>query len=248
MKTTKTDIYNALASAVKFSPACTDKCKQLQTFRVIEQGGGGMLTSANFGATYCDKDKPFFWSRAWHNSGYKEKVIFDFPVLSVIETNYTVAQPLDPNSPRCYDFNITVLDKYSADCEKGKCSGCTGRTINEIYQDTETLLFSALHFLGDLVYAELNDGSTGFYSKKMLDGWLSNGLIAGYEAGYSLGSALLQRTKNATAYKASIPAEGLYGNSITLSVCLSPCEETEYDFNNQSFVELSRQEGCLTCG
>lgn len=249
MNATKRDIYNALAYAVKYSPANTDKCNQLQTFRVLEQGGGGQLTAANFGATFCDRSKPYFWSRAWHNSGYKEKIIFDFPVLSVIETNYTLERPLDFRGSRCYDFNITVLDKYTADCEKGKCSGCNGRTINEIYEDTETLLFQALSFLSGIVEATLPNGTTGFFNRAMLEGWVTAGFISSdYSTGYGLGDKLTQGVKNATAYKASVPAEGLYGNSITLNMCLTPCEVTEYNFNNSDLVDISQQGGCTNCG
>ena len=166
----------------------------------------------------------------------------------MIETNYTIEKPLAKNNKRCYDFNITVMDKYTADCEKAKCTGCTGRTINEIYQDTEDLLFSALNFLSGLVEATLPDGSTGFYNQDMLNAWVSAGYIPDYTPGFALGSILEQNVKNATAYRAGIPAENLYGNSITLTMCLNACETTEYNFHNPDFVEISRQSGCTTCG
>lgn len=248
MNATKTDIYNALAEAVKFSPFCSDRCKQLQTFRVIEQGFGGQLTAANFGATLCDKDKPHFWSRAWYNSGFKEKIIFDFPVLAVIDTNFTVDKPLDNKSTRCYDFNITVLDKYTEDCTKGKCGGCNGRTIREIHEDTEKLLFSALNFLSGLVEATLPDGSTGIFNKDMLDAWVDKGFISDYSPMSAIGDLLMQKIRNASAYNAAITTENLYGTSITLTVCLQPCETNTYDFNNPDFVEISRQSGCNNCG
>ncbi len=248
MNATKRDIYRAFEHAVKFSPACDDKCRQLQTFRVLEQGGGGQLTAANFGATFCDRNKPYFWSRAWHNSGYKEKIMFDFPVLSIIETNYNIERPLDFRGARCYDFNISVLDKYTADCEKGKCSGCNGRTINEIYEHTETLLFASLQFLSGLIEATLPDGTTGIFNRAMLDAWKAAGYISDYDQGATIGDTLTARTKNASAYKASIPAEGLYGNSISLTMCLTPCEETQYNFNNPDFVDISRVSGCTNCG
>lgn len=76
---TKANFYNLLKQAVMFSPAGAGKCSQLQTFRVLEQGAGRLLQSENFGATVCDREKPFFWSRAWHNAKYNpNKVIFDF--------------------------------------------------------------------------------------------------------------------------------------------------------------------------
>jgi hypothetical protein len=250
MNATKTDFFNALKGAVMFSPANEMKCRQLQTFRVLEQGGGAQLAASNFGATICDKSKPYFWSRAWHNAKYSPTISFEFPVLAIIEKTYTVDKPISRFNSRCYEFNISVLDKYTADCEKMKCSGCNGRTINEIYEDTETLLFSALGYLRDVVEATLSPGDEqGYYHTGMLAQMVTDGTINEYAAGKGFGNQLENNLKNAQAYKTAIGVEALYGNAITVQICFQNCETTEYNFESlPDFGVLAQEAGCQTCG
>lgn len=250
MTATKLDFFNALKQAVIFSPQCAERCKQLQTFRVIETGGGALINSANFGATVCDKDKPFFWSRRWHERKYSaQKVDFEFPALSIVETSYTVDQPLNASNKRCYEFNIAVLDKYAADCEKMKCTGCTGRTINEVYEDTENLLFQALAFVGGFMGATLTPGGEGFYHEGLLNAWKQAGFIQDFVPGKRWGSKIAQNVKDATAYKVSLDSAKMYGNAINITVCFDTCENTEYRFENaEEFALLSKSAGCQNCG
>ena len=250
MTATKLDFFAALKQAVMFSPANDMKCRQLQTFRVLEQGGGALVSADNFGATICDKDKPYFWSRRWHELKYNpDKIQFEFPALAVIERSYTINRPMAKHTTRCYEFNISVMDVYTADCDKMKCSGCTGRTINEIYEDTEKMLFSALHFVSRFIGATLPNGTEGFYHEDILAAWKASGYITSWAAGKGWGGSLAQNVQGATAYKAAIPAAGLFGNSITVNVCFDNCEATEYDFTNfADFGLLSQNAGCSTCG
>lgn len=251
MNATKRDFLEALKQAVMFSPESVGgACYQLQTFKVLEHGGGGVIRSSNFGGTICDKGKPFFWSRLWHNNKYNPNGIgFDFPALVVTETGYSVDSPLSRRNKRSYTFNISVMDKYvEAKGPKG-CEGCNGRTINEIYEDTEVLLFQALHFVSKTTYAELSNGDKGQYNRDMLDAWVTLGYITGYTATKSIGAVLEGSVKNSPAYKASIPAEGLYGNSITITVDLPVCDETVWNFEKlPDFGVLSHEAGCTTCG
>lgn len=251
MKATKRDLIEALRQAVMFSPERTDgKCHQLQTFKVLEVGFGGLIRASNLGGTICDKGKPFFWSRLWHQSKYNPNAIqFDFPVLIAVETGYSVDKPLAKHNTRSYNFNLTVLDKLVEVKGPAGCEGCNGRTINEIYEDTETLLFQALHFVSKTTYATLADGTTGHFNRDMLDAWVDSGYIAGYEPTTAPGTTWEIGIKNVSAYKASIPAEGLYGNSVSITVDIKTCDETEYNFKNlPDFGVLSHEAGCKTCG
>lgn len=248
---TKRDFLEALKQAVMFSPPSTDgKCQQLQTFKVLENGGGGLIRASNFGGTICDKGKPFFWSRVWHENGYNPNSIqFDFPVLMAVETNYQVDKPFAKRNTRSYQFNISVMDKYVETKGVKGCEGCNGRTVNEIYEDTERLLFQALHFISKVTYVTFPNGSAGHYNRDMLDAWVALGYIGSYDATTSFGNQLENKTKSASAYKAAIPAEGLYGNSITFTIETNECEETVYNFGRlKDFGVLSHEAGCTTCG
>jgi len=64
MSATVNDLYTALKQAVMFSPQYVQpdsgqgkvwKCRQLQTFRVMQKERGAELISPNLGATICDK-------------------------------------------------------------------------------------------------------------------------------------------------------------------------------------------------
>jgi len=250
MRATKRDFLESLRQAVMFSPTSADgKCHQLQTFKVLEVGFGGLVRSSNLGGTICDKGKPFFWSRLWHSLSYNpNRVEFDFPVLIAVETGYTVDKPLAKNNTRSYNFNLTVLDKHVETKGTAGCEGCNGRTINEIYEDTESLLFQALHFASKTTYAVLSDGTTGHFNRDMLDAWIDLGHITTYEPTTAPGTTWEIGIKNASAYKASIPAEGLYGNSIAITLEIKGCDEAEYNFRNlPDFGVLSHEVGCKNC-
>lgn len=248
---TKANFYNLLKQAVMFSPAGAGKCSQLQTFRVLEQGAGRLLQAENFGATVCDREKPFFWSRAWHNAKYNpNKVIFDFPVLAVIETDYTTSKPLSSQQKRTYNMNLVVLDKYVADCDKGKCKGCEGRTINEIYEDTEALLFQALRYIAGAIVATPDcDEDAGLYNKDYLKALIDTGQINSYTQGKDWGSLMENNISNARAYKAALESAGLYGNAIDIQLSIPYCVETDYDYESvPDFGILAHQAGCKNCG
>lgn len=246
---TKTDIIEALKAAVIFSPSNEMPCRQIQTFRVIDQGVGGVLAAENLGATICDKDRPWFWSREWvGKKNNPNKITWQFPVLAVVETSYEVNKPLAQATERCYNFNISVLDIYTQDCEKWNCKGCKGRSMNDVYEDTETLLFQAVRYLSGLVEATLPDGTTGVWHRGYLDAQKSTGVISGYTAGINYGSYLENTIKTATAYKTSIGAAGIIGNAINIQVCVKNCQAPEYTFITPDFGVLAHEAGCQTCG
>jgi len=247
MAINKQDFYNALKNAVIFSPACSDKCRQLQTFRVLEQGGGAAMKAENFGATVCDKDKPFFWSRAWHNNKYKGAPTWEFPALVVIERSYTVDRPFAAMNTRKFEFNISVLDKFSVGTDKTVCTGCAGRTINEIYEDTEALLFQALSLIGKTRLYEIN-GEISLYTPEMVQAMQDAGMIRSITESQGWGSLQAQGVKEQGGYKAAIPQENLYGNSINLVVDMKYCDETVWNFDGIENMPVMLSQACKTCG
>lgn len=249
MKATRTDFYNALKQSVMFSPKAELKCNQLQTFRVAQSGME--MTTPNMGATICDKDKAFFWSRLWQDRKYNPNhVSFEFPLLRVHESNFSVKRPLAATSERVYSFQISVWDKWVEDNDKGRCQGCAGRTIEEIEADTERLLFASLHYLSGLVEATIDTGlPSGYYHKDFLTYLHDRGAISGYTPGIDFGGMLEQDNKSATAYRVEIASAKLYGTAIDIQVCLKNCEATVYNFEQcTDFAVLAQEVGCKDCG
>lgn len=249
MKSSKTDFYNALKSAVMFSPDTGDRCGRINTFRVLEQMGGGKLTSENFGATACDKDKPFFWSRAWHMKKYAGAPVWEFPALVLIERSYAIDQPFNDVHNRSYFFNISVVDKYTpANQDKTKCAGCDGRTINEIYEQTEALLFQALNFIGECIEARLPDGQNVLLPKDLLNALKAAKQIEAWDQGTFLGALMKEKIKGVSAYKTAIYQENIFGNSIDLNIPFQSCVSPSFDFSNASdYPVLVPGAGCQTC-
>ena len=133
------------------------KCRQLQTFRVMQKERGAELISANLGATICDKGKQFFWSRKWHESGYGDPITFTYPALLLTELSFSTERPFQKQTKRCYNYQIAVVDQQSDDCKTCACESCEKRTVNEIFADTEALLFDALYYLSGVKGASLQD-------------------------------------------------------------------------------------------
>mgnify|MGYP003402310984 CR=1 FL=1 len=231
---TKDLIIRALKESVMYSPQAEMKCRQLQAFKVLERGG--LLVSENLGATICDLNKDWFWSRVWSANKVKAgKINWDFPLLVVIERGFTAASPLVNKGKQCVTYNISVLDKYTADCEKGACGGCSGRTINDIYADTEYLLFQALSYISGMKFITV--GSTVY---SMHDGelqkHLDSGAITSYTEGKGWGYIVANDTKSAEGYKTSIEAEGIFGTSINVTICNDRCYVDGFDFTKATFV------------
>lgn len=231
---TKDLVIRALKEAAMYSPQADLKCRQLQAFKVLERGG--LLVSENLGATICDLNKDWFWSRVWSANKVKaSRINWDFPLLVVIERGFTAANPLNNKGKQCVTYNISVLDKYTADCEKGSCQGCAGRTINDIYADTEYLLFQALSYVSGMKFITI--GSTGYsMHQDELTKHLNSGAITTYIDGKAWGSIVSNDTKSAEGYKTAIEAESIYGTSINVTICNDRCYVDGFDFSKATFT------------
>lgn len=250
MKPSLTDFFTVLKQAVMFSPKTEMKCKQLQALRVSPREYGMELASENIGATICDKDKPFFWSRIWEQKKYNpNQVAWEFPLLFVSELSISTKNAMLNSAERTYVFQVTVLDKYSEDCDKGKCQGCEGRTVNEIFYDTETLLHSVVRYLATITEAETDRGVSGFFGRDYL-GWLiDRGMIGGYTPGMDWGGIMATENKNAVSYRTAIETLRVYGTAIDLTVTVKNCEEPTFDFSTCPDISvIGHEAGCKDCG
>lgn len=225
-------IYRAFKEAAMYSPAADLKCRQLQAFRVLERGG--LISSENLGATVCDLPKNWFWSRLWDASPSKSKVVWEFPLLLVIERGFTLSNPMQGKGKQCTTYNVTVLDKYGEGCEKGNCQGCNGRTINDIYQDTEALLLQALSYISGMKFIQVG-GETFSIHKDELAAHITSGAITDYTEGKGWGMIVANDTKQADGYRTSIEAEKLYGTSVNITICSDACYTGGFDFSKATF-------------
>ena len=260
MNATQTDFYNALKQAVMFSPQYVQpdsgqgkvwKCRQLQTFRVMQKERGAELVSPNLGATICDKNKPFFWSRKWHESGYGDPITFNYPALLLTELSFSTERPFQKQTKRCYNYQIAVVDVQSDDCKTCACESCEKRTVNEIFTDTESLLFDALFYLTGVRGATLEpSGETGFWNTAYLDYLKEIGGISDYTPGQDWGGGILAPVnKDVTAYRIAMAGTtNIHGTALNFTACFQNCEATEPNFNLPDFGVLARESGCKTCG
>ncbi len=232
MVISENEILAAMLDAVRFSPPTGERCGQLQTFKVLERGG--LLSAENLGATVCDLKKNWFWSRKWDNTKAKTNAVpWDYPILTVMQRNFTAERPLRSRGQiSTGSYSLTVLDRYGGGCEKGNCAGCDGRTINDIYADTEHLLFQALSFLEGMVivkvgadYLSMHEGEL---AKHVEAGDISEG---SYEVTKHWGKAFAEDIKQAEGFKATIEALGLYGTSISINLPYARCYLGGYDFS-----------------
>lgn len=258
MNATQTDFYNALKQAVMFSPQYVQpdsgngkvwKCRQLQTFRVMQKERGAELISANLGATICDKGKSFFWSRKWHESGYGDPITFTYPALLLTELSFSTELAFQQRTKRCYVYQLAVVDQQSDDCKTCACESCEKRTVNEIFADTEALLFDALYYLSGVRGATLQpSGDEGFWNTSYLDYLQEQGQISSYAPGQDWGGTLNGANKNLSAYRIAVENPKIYGTAANFTACFQNCEATELNFNLPDFGVLARESGCKTCG
>lgn len=258
MSATVNDFYTALKQAVMFSPQYVQpdsgqgkvwKCRQLQTFRVMQKERGAELISPNLGATICDKNKAFFWSRKWHESGYGDPITFNYPALLLTELSFAPETPFSKLTKRCYTYQLAVVDQQSDDCKACNCESCEKRTINEIFSDTEALLFDSLYYLSGIRGAVLQPGGEeGFWNTGYLDALKEAGTISSYAPGADWGGVLNTWNKGVTAYRISVEATKHYGTAVNFTACFQNCEATEPNFNLPDFALVAREAGCKTCG
>lgn len=255
---TLTDFYNALKQAVMFSPQYVVpnsgngkawKCRQLQTWRVMSKERGAELASPNLGATVCDKGKPFFWSRKWHESKYSDSITFTYPALLLTELSFQTEKAFQKNTKRCYTFQLAVVDQLSGDCAKCLCESCEKRTIGEIHADTEALLFSALYYLSNIRQATTEpDGATVWANVDYLQALKDAGGISDFNPAADWGGLLNSTNKEVSAYRIAIEATKHYGTAVNFTACFHNCEATEQNFNLPDFGVLASEAGCQTCG
>lgn len=251
MKVTLEEFYEALKLGVKYQPDSGTPCLRLNGFRVLQQEGASELSADNMGATPCDKNKPYFYSRAWEKTGSNpNKVIGSLPVLTIFERQGQVKSPFDKTATVEHQLILTVWDKYDQDKCAGDCAGCAARTVNEIFRDTQTMLFNVLYYIGGLVVATTSaDPAERVYHKALLEKMKTEGDISEYQVTGAFKNSMQAANKEHTMYRQNErTAEYFYGTAITIDFKTTICNQTEFDFNPTDYGAIAQEFGCKNCG
>ena len=211
------NIYRIIKDAVRYYQA--EGAKRPNTFAVLNSPDN--LNADNLGKTICDAYRPFFFSRQWEAKRYNPSdLTFTYPIVTIYEGRQELTNVFTSKQEICYTIDLAVLDQYDLDATKS-CQGDKGRTPNEIYQDTEDILFEILGYLKNVKI--LSDGTIVHKNQ--------SGAIDERKTGNFLQMIQTQnKTANSYRFQGKTNAN-LYGNVISLKFCFSRCQETDTVFN-----------------
>lgn len=234
--------FAAFRDAVKYhAPGAQLRCKRLNAFRVFQQSSAAEMTAPTLGATICDKHKPYFYSRLWHEKQYNpNSITFEFPLLFIFETEAELSMHnvADGALLAEHKLQVGVIDIYTEPKPTNTyCAGCEGRTINEIYSDTEQLLYYALNYVANVGYEVAPDGleyMLHFAASHDEDKW------------YPLD--LLRETYTQPLLRIERPAERIYGTATFVKAVVRHCaKDVPATFLEKDFGTLSHEAGCSSC-
>lgn len=247
------NVFEAFRDSVKHSPAGDRVCDQLQTFRVFPNSRLPELSTPNLGVNICEKDRPFFWSRKWVEAKYNPSAVkWQFPLLYVFDMSAQIEKPFLRGAKSIHALQIGVLDVLSDDCADGKCNGCNGRTINEIYIDTQRLLLQSLRYVRQIVHATTTPGTgtlpPGWYHKEYLEYLKNAGIITAFNPTKQMFAATEAANNNGVfAARRERPTEKFYGTAIEMNVITSACYENNPDFAPYDWGAVAHNIGCQNC-
>lgn len=244
------DFLNALMGAVKYSSPTAPPCQRLETFRVFPNQRLPELPSMNLGATICDKDKPFFWSRKWAESKFNpNNVEWAFPLLYVFDMAANVEDIFSGRTKAVHNLQIGVLDVMSPDCANGDCVGCNNRTPNEIHIDTQRMLVTALRFAGGYVYGNDFGGviPSGFYHEGYLQKLVTDLVIPPGDRTRRLLASTIPKNKSNVFVHVERPTDNIYGTATELNLYTSACPDGTFDFTDIDWGVVPQNQGCQNC-
>lgn len=240
-------VYGAFRDSVRFYPRQSLKCQWPQTFRVFQLSLGSEISTPNLGATICDKDKPYFFSRLWQEKAYTPNAIeFDFPLLYAFELPGTLREPFG-KMQLVHQLEIGVWDVLSDNSAARKCVGCDARTINEIHRDTHQILLNCLYFAAGMAWYKIDGADAGLYNRQFIQQGLDDGQFTTAE---KIGppvfdvSAVLNKS---VAFERLERSDQRYGTKITLQIQTDACPDPTWNFETADFGIVAAEAGCKNC-
>ena len=248
------DYYRILKDAVRYFPASVPvrKCTQLQTFRVLQQDPrrNSEIGTDTLGAIPVDKDSPFFYSRSWELKGSTaNRLSYEYPVLTAFEmSNETNGGVFAGSFSRSYFLELAVLDSYQGDKAKDSVQSCGGRSINQIFLDTEYLLDSALRYLGGMVTATTNvDPVEKLYFLPFLEAAKTNGDITSFSVKSYPGATLGGDNQSVRFVRVEYPAKNIFGTKVQIKIKVQGCPTVDFTNEVPQITAIGFEPGCQNC-
>ena len=249
-----TDIYRLCRDAVRFFPATSPVrlCSQLQAFRVLQHdpGHNAEVGTDTLGAIPVDRNSPFFYSKKWElNKFDANRLSYQYPILTAFElTNHADSSVFLGKANRIYLVELAVLDSYQADKGKGGAETCGGRSINQIYLNSESLLDSVLKYIGGAVVATTNvDPVQKIYYVPFLDAAVTAGDIASYSVIADFGKVVAGNNQAPRFDRVEYPAKGVYGTKVQLKIRVQNCPTFEFNTEALDLGVVGFEIGCDNC-
>lgn len=224
---TTDQFYSLVRDAARSCPVASSTCLQINGFRAMALSGATEMTTPSFGVTVCDKEKPYYWGRKWAEGGYlTDNMEGEFPALTAFRANGNMTDAFNARQRTVSKMEVAVVDRYYQDqCEAGACGGCEGRTIMEIFRDTETLLTYVLKYLGNAVHAVVGNIGEGLFNETVLEALRVSNEIPGYDVKGFFGDMLAGRNiEGVFLENIEFPAAKLYGTAAYILVPTLSCD------------------------
>ena len=219
--------YSLLRDAARSSPPVENTpCLQIQAFRALAFEDATEITSPNFGATVCDKERPYYWSRLWAESGYDETQIqAEFPVLAAFERTGVRTNAFNPRNSTLSEIEIAVLDRYDTEgCDSGNCKGCAGRTRMEIFRDTRYLLSYVLSYIGGSIYADIDGIGKGIFHQATLEQLALTNQIPPFSQISDFGAMMAGANLETRLYNVEFSAARYWGTGVIINTKTLDCQ------------------------
>lgn len=252
MNLTISDFYRICRNAVRLFPATSppQRCRQLQTFRVLQRDPrqNAEVGTDTFGAVPTDKDSPFFWSRKWELAQFKpDKLAYEYPAFVAFEiVNETTGDIFVGKASRTYTMELSVLDVFNPElCKQPSTSRpCDGRTINQIFLDTELLLDSVLKYIGGTVIATTTaDPVQKVYNKAMLESLLPND----HTVILDLGTIWKSRNPKMNFSRVEYPVKNIFGTKTRFQFVVDNCATISFNDTVGDIGTIGFEAGCSNC-
>lgn len=251
MNLTISDFYRICKSSVRLFPATSpvNTCKQLQTFRVLQRDPrqNAEVGTETFGAVPTDKDSPFFWSRKWELNKYKiDKLSYEYPAFVAFEiVNETNGDIFTGKASRTYTVELSVLDVFKPEsCKTFTSNQCEGRTINQIFLDTELLLDSALGYIGGTVIATTTaDPVQKIYNKQILQSLYPND----HNIVIDLGTIWKSRNQKMIFSRVEYAVKNIYGTKTRFVFVADNCQSITFNNSIEDLGTIGFEAGCTNC-
>lgn len=248
MNITLDQFYFQLRDAVRYYPAQDLKCLQPQTFRVLAYDAE--IAFDGMGATVCDAEKPYFFSRQWEaDKRNPNKISAPYPVVTAFAQDGSLKDPFQKISTQSTVLTIAAWDKYDKEkCQAGRCTGCDSRTPNEIFRDTAQILINVLSYLREVVLATTNvDPDDRLYHLGMLEAMKTAGIITSYTRIGMLLNDLSAFNRTVDMRPAERVADLLFGTYVNINFTQQNCASVDWNFAALDQGVLAQEAGCRNC-